>query len=59
MVIKLMISSNGNWFFANNDGLLKLYKWSLYLSPKGIIRSVNYIHDKVIGKILILVIGLK
>ena len=43
-------SSNGNLFFANNDGLLKYNgnKWSLYLSPKGtIIRSVNYIQDKV------------
>ena len=43
-------SSNGNMYFANNDGLLKYNgnKWSLYPSPKGtIIRSVNYINDKV------------
>ena len=43
-------SSNGNLYFANNDGLLKYNgnKWSLYPSPKGtIIRSVNYINDKV------------
>ena len=56
-------SSNGNLYFANNDGLLKYNgnKWSLYPSPKGtIIRSVNYINDKVtLEKILILVIGLK
>jgi len=43
-------SSNGNLFFANNDGLLKYNgnKWSLYPSSKAtIIRSVNYINDKV------------
>ena len=45
-------SSNGNLYFANNDGLLKYNgnKWSLYPSPKGtIIRSVNYINDKAIS----------
>ena len=43
-------SSNGNLFFANNDGLLKYNgnKWSLYPSLKAtVIRSVNYINDKV------------